>query len=568
MKRAAVLAVAALGACCGLWYWLARGQPVALPDVPGERVPCVSYAPFHRPGQSPFVKGLVVSPAQIDADLAALARRTSCVRTYSVDQGLDAVPRLARKHGMRVLLGLWIGRDDAENAREIARGLEVIGRDADAIDAVIVGNEVLLRRELPPAALRAYIDRVRGATRLPVTYADVWEFWLRHRELADAVSFVTVHLLPYWEDDPVPIGRAVEHVLRIHAAVRAAFPGKEILIGEAGWPSRGRQREGAVPSLVNQARFVRSLAESAAAHGLRYNVIEGFDQPWKRRLEGTVGGSWGLLDAAERDKFPLRGPVVEDAGWMRGVIASGIGAVLFALLGLVMRPRARLAGIGLLALLGAGAGAALSAQLDALAAASRNALEWSIGGALTVAAVVAALAAAGGLARWLGGGTPPRPASAAAVVAWLKTDAAAWSTAERLLGALRFALLFAAAATALALVFDPRYRDFPLALFAPPAVALALLAWSRPSDPEIEERMLAGVLVVAAPLIVLREGVANVEALAWSGLCLALAASVRRSRRGRSREDEHPEEATDRAGPRGVERESGRAQAGGGERPG
>jgi hypothetical protein len=28
----------------------------------------------------------------------------------------------------------------------------------------------------------------------PVTYADVWEFWLRNPQLADEVDFITVHM--------------------------------------------------------------------------------------------------------------------------------------------------------------------------------------------------------------------------------------------------------------------------------------------------------------------------------------------------------------------------------------
>jgi glucan 1,3-beta-glucosidase len=388
--RAAVVAIAALGALGGLAWWHARGQPVALPDAPIDRLPCVSYAPYRLPGQTPFTKGFVVSPAQIDADLALLAQRTRCVRTYSVDQGLDAVPGLARKHGLRVLLGLWIGRERAENERELARGLDVIRRDADAIDAVIVGNEVLLRRELPASVLADYIRRVRAATTLPVTYADVWEFWLQHPEVADAASFVTVHLLPYWEDEPMPIGRAVDHVVRVLARVRAAFPGRDVFVGEAGWPSRGRRREGAVPSAVNQARFVRELA-AAATHRLRYNVIEAFDQPWKRRLEGTVGGFWGVLDAAGREKFPLRGPVVEDPGWRRGLVAAGLGAALFAFAGAAARSRLR--GLFLLALAGAGLGAAVMAQQETIVAASRDAFELALGatfGAISAGATLLA----------------------------------------------------------------------------------------------------------------------------------------------------------------------------------
>ena len=69
--------------------------------------------------------------------------------------------------------------------------------------AVIVGNEVLLRGEVSPQTLGEYIRGVKAQVTVPVTYADVWEFWLRYRELARAVDFVTIHILPYWEDHPI-----------------------------------------------------------------------------------------------------------------------------------------------------------------------------------------------------------------------------------------------------------------------------------------------------------------------------------------------------------------------------
>ncbi|HKC42182.1 MAG TPA: glycosyl hydrolase family 17 protein [Burkholderiales bacterium] len=559
MKRAAVLTVAALGALFGVAWWHDRGVPVALPEARVARLHCASYAPFRRPGQTPFTKGIVASPAEIDADLALLATRTACVRTYSVDQGLAEVPRLARKHGLRVLLGLWIGRDRAENERELERGLAVIRRDADVIDAVIVGNEVLLRRELPTAELAKYIRRVAAATPLPVTYGDVWEFWLRNRELAGAVAFVTVHLLPYWEDEPVPIDRAVEHLLWAHAQVRAAFPDKEILVGEAGWPSQGRQRRGAVPSLVNQARFVRELTVAAAAEGLRYSVMEAFDQPWKRRLEGTVGGYWGLLDADGRAKFPLHGAVAEDPRWMRGIVAAAVGALAFVLAALLTAPRPSAAGASLLALYGAAAGAALCAQLNGLVARSRDALEWAVGGASTALAIIATMMLAVTLAHWIAGRPPLRPLPAAAVVDRLR----AHSAGERWLGACRFALLFAAAVVALALAFDPRYRDFPLALFAPPALGFGVLAWVAPSPVALEERVLAAVLAAASLVIVFREGLANTEALAWSALCLVLAGSAWRTRAHGdvSRQHEETEEKSGRTGLDRVEQEPRDAEA-------
>ncbi len=150
---------------------------------------------------------------------------------------------------------------------------------------------------------------MKAETGLPVTYADVWEFWLRHPELADDVDFVTIHILPYWEDDPVPAGDGVTHIDAILRMVEAEMPGKTIYIGETGYPSAGKQRERALPGLVEQASFIRGFLAYAHERGLDYNVIEAFDQPWKRALEGTVGGYWGVFSEDRISKFPLTGPV-------------------------------------------------------------------------------------------------------------------------------------------------------------------------------------------------------------------------------------------------------------------
>jgi glucan 1,3-beta-glucosidase len=483
----------------------------------------------------------------MDADLAALTRLTRCVRTYSVDQGLDEVPRLARKHGLRVLLGVWIGRDAAENEREIAQALNVLRRDADAIDGVIVGNEVLLRRELPVERLRGYIERVRAATSLPVTYADVWEFWLRNPELAGAVSFVTVHMLPYWEDDPQPVDRAVNHVLGVHDRVRAAFPGKPVLIGEVGWPSEGRRREGAVPSPANQARFTREFAVAAERHGLRYNAIEAFDQPWKRRLEGTIGAHWGLLGADARPKFPLRGPVPPARDAATGWTAAALGAL--ALLAFAWPPR-RLGGTFLL-LAGGAIGIAAAAQVHAVRIACRDGFECAVGAGFSALSVLAAALCALEIARRLDGRRAISPAPVVDIARWLKSDASIWSAWDRLLGALRFAVLLGAAFVALGLAVDPRYRDFPIAAFAAPAAGFALLGWLSDAGEGAasvgrEERVLAAVLVACAPMIVWRETVANVDALVWAGLCLLLAAAGGLPF-ARPRERKEPEQEGDRA---------------------
>jgi len=240
------------------WWWL--GAPVALPPSPlalGEKLYCVSYAPF-RGNQDPLVEGTYVEPAQIDQDLALLSRYTDCVRTYSTQEGLDKVPEIARHYGLKVFQGLWLSGEAEKNRHDIATTIKLAQQFPDVIRAVIVGNEVLLRGEMSTTELMATIREVKSQIAEPVTYADVWEFWLRYADIQNSVDFVTIHILPYWEDFPLPASLAAAHVDAIRKRVAAAIPDKEIVIGEIGWPSAGRMREGARPSPSNQARVIRN----------------------------------------------------------------------------------------------------------------------------------------------------------------------------------------------------------------------------------------------------------------------------------------------------------------------
>src|SRR5205809_817832 len=88
-----------------------------------------------------------------------------------------------------------------------------------------------------PSELANLIRSVKARISVPVTYADVWEFWLRYPEVHAAVDFVTIHILPYWEDFPVPASEAAAHVESIRQKLKAAFAEKEILIGEVASPS-------------------------------------------------------------------------------------------------------------------------------------------------------------------------------------------------------------------------------------------------------------------------------------------------------------------------------------------
>src|SRR5262249_37303739 len=217
----------------------------------------------------------------------------------------------------------------AKNNYQIETAIALANKYPNTIRAVVVGNEVLLRGDMTATDLARTIRAVKARVRVPVTYADVWEFWLRNSDIANAVDFVTIHILPYWEDFPISAGQAGAHVDTIRRQVVDAFPGKEVLIGEVGWPSAGRMREGALPSLANQARVIQDVLALSKRENFNVNVIEAFDQPWKRALEGTVGGHWGLFDAATRaPKFDGAQAVSNHPLW----VWQGGAGIFFAVL--------------------------------------------------------------------------------------------------------------------------------------------------------------------------------------------------------------------------------------------
>ena len=190
----------------------------------------------------------MVSDKRIDSDLAILSRKFAGIRTYSIT-GLESIPDYAEKYGMHVLLGAWVSADPVMTQQELQKVVELARKHPSSVQAIVVGNEALLRSEVTGQQLAGYIRQVKSALpEVPVTYADVWEFWLKHPEIAPVVDFVTIHILPYWEDNPVSVDSAMSHIRKIREEVARQLPGKDILIGETGWPSEGRMRKGAVHS--------------------------------------------------------------------------------------------------------------------------------------------------------------------------------------------------------------------------------------------------------------------------------------------------------------------------------
>lgn len=531
LRTPLALLVLSLSAIVAAWWWLATPVNLArAPIDPAAKLECVSYAPF-RDEQTPLDPSTHISAEQIRQDLTQLATISKCVRTYSIENGLDQVPSLAGQAGLKVIQGIWLSSNRLKNIQQIATAVALAKEYPGVVTALVVGNEVLLRGEMTTADLVANIRAVKAqAGNIPVTYADVWEYWLKNREVFDAVDFVTIHILPYWEDFPIRAKYAAAHVDSIRKRVAVALPGKEILIGETGWPSAGRMRDGALPSRANQARVVSEILELARQENFRVNLIEAYDQPWKRVLEGTVGGYWGLIDDGKRDlKYPAGVPISNFPFWKAQMVA-GLALCLLtfgaALLTLRRRPwTPRLTAWLAVAICATAAGILFGVAQDRMMYEAYGIGGWLRWGALLAAGVIA----------------PPLGANAIMAGRPLPTFLSligprqgrnrSWLTA--LLGLALVATVLVGVESALSFVFDPRYKDFPFASLTMAVLPFWSLAWlNRPETGvrPIAESVFAGLFVFAAVYVAFNEGPNNWQSLWSCGAFAALGITLWRAR--------------------------------------
>ncbi|MGW8192655.1 MAG: glycosyltransferase [Desulforhopalus sp.] len=312
-----------------LSFWAYLNKPEDEPPWP-KRIQGFSFSPM-RIGNDP-VKHELPTENEVEADLQLLSDKTNAVRTYSVEGVQQKIPELAAKYGLNVTLGAWIGPDLEKNEQQLETVIRLARKNYRNVIRVMIGNEVILRGELTVKQLNGYLERAQRALDVPVSTAEPWHVWIQHPELADHVDFITTHMLPYWEG--VRLDDAVPYVIDRYNSLIQNFPGRQIVIGEVGWPSNGRKRGGAVASVANQATFLRRFIAKAEELNYVYYVMEAFDQVWKQKnTEGSVGAYWGVYDAERKPKFPFTSPIVSIPEWhILAGISEVIAAICFMLL--------------------------------------------------------------------------------------------------------------------------------------------------------------------------------------------------------------------------------------------
>ncbi|MFA7504884.1 MAG: glycosyltransferase [Burkholderiaceae bacterium] len=303
---AITIAVAVGAANMAVWEYL--NPPIEAPVVNGP-IHGLAYNAYGR-WDSPLTQDYP-SEESIDADMALLAKYTDRIRSYASSE-FPMLPELAQRHGLKLTAGVWLDERLDNNQKEIAAAIRAAR--AGQVERIIAGNETILHGIFTVTELTDYLRALRRELRVPVSTAEPWHIWMRNPSLVEAVDYITVHLLPYWEG--VPADEAgVDYSIQRLEEMRERYPNKHIVVGEIGWPSQGDRFDGASTSPAAQAVFLREFISRFEGSSLDYYLMEAIDQPWKIANEGRVGAYWGMLGADREQKFNFDGPLFADPGW-------------------------------------------------------------------------------------------------------------------------------------------------------------------------------------------------------------------------------------------------------------
>jgi glucan 1,3-beta-glucosidase len=254
---------------------------------------------MYEDGQEP---GDTITEEQVERRVKILKPHTKWIRSFSCIEGNEHIPRMAKKHGIKNLVGAWLGDDLEKNEQEIESLIQLAKEGC--VDIAAVGNEVMYRKDLTEEQLLEYINRVKEALKgmdIPVGYVDAYYEFSHRPKITEACDVILANCYPYWEG--CSIEHSLSHMQQMFGQSSAAASGKKVIITETGWPSKGESLRGAHSTEENAMKYFINAQAWSAKDDVEIFYFSSFDESWKVGAEGVVGAYWGLWDKHEKLKF-------------------------------------------------------------------------------------------------------------------------------------------------------------------------------------------------------------------------------------------------------------------------
>ncbi|KAL8672990.1 MAG: hypothetical protein Q9168_002584 [Polycauliona sp. 1 TL-2023] len=290
--------------------------------------PGVDYTPYAS--QYPNCMKWPPSQNNVTRDVAVLSQLTNSIRMYGTDCNqtemvLHAIDKLGLTD-VKVWLGVWLDNNATTNARGLGSMNSILKEyGADPFLGVVVGNEVLYRKDMTAEALGLVLSDVRKNMTalnidLPLATSDLGDNWTA--ELASEVDVVMSNIHPFFAGiTPDVAAEWTWNFWQMKDVVLTANTKKKNIISEVGWPSAGGMDcgaanctagvKGAVAGIKEMNAFMGNFVCQSLANATDFFWFEAFDEPWKEQLN-TPGkeweDKWGLMDLARELKAGVKIP--------------------------------------------------------------------------------------------------------------------------------------------------------------------------------------------------------------------------------------------------------------------
>jgi exo-beta-1,3-glucanase (GH17 family) len=280
--------------------------------TPAGKFVGINYGPFHKSGQKP---GTPIPDSQLISDLGILSQKFTYIKTYGDDQAsnLNRVVPIAAAHfpRLKIYQGVFENAsfNSSANKTYLNTAVDLANQHPKTVAAIVVGNECLDTDSNPnPISVNQlildlqYVHKNLTQTGVQIItelgYAAAQQYGV---QLAPHVDSMMINIYPFYA--PVPIGGAISNLIWAYNMFESRFNGKQVIIGETGWPSAGEPNGSAIPSVADEAKYTQQAITSSNQLGSTF-LFSAFDEPWLIS-QNSWGPHWGLWDASGNPKFPF-----------------------------------------------------------------------------------------------------------------------------------------------------------------------------------------------------------------------------------------------------------------------
>ncbi|KAI9801068.1 MAG: hypothetical protein M1833_002936 [Piccolia ochrophora] len=292
----------------------------------------IAYTPLNA--QYPECLSYPLIQSNITQDMAVLGQLTNKIRLYGTDCGqtelvVEAIKAL-ELDDMKVWLGVHQDANKTTNKRQLEDMYKILDEyGADPFEGVVIGNELLFRKEMTVTELGNLLTDVRSNLKkkdidLPIATSDLGDNW--DVTLAAKVDVIMANIHPFFAGGTVKeaAGWTWDFWHQHTDVLTDQVPNKpRTIISEVGWPSGGGnvcgqegvkckdKTSGSVAGVKEMNTFMETYVCQAFANQTEYFWFTAFDEPWKKKYntaDRALEDKWGLMDADRNLKPGLKIP--------------------------------------------------------------------------------------------------------------------------------------------------------------------------------------------------------------------------------------------------------------------